>query len=249
MTTSASVDCGAVLFEFLTSSNSAIDTSVFQDNRAVDGAYKFKIGPISTASKAKAYNLKLKIYYSNAPGNAQFQPFIVNVVDPCKPHVVGYPQPTITFLGSLVDKTYTITQAADTQDVSSLYSTSPAHCAGRLVFAHNPSMDSVPSVVGSQGSAVSFVTDTFTYYYKGSNDLAGSTTDGITYTLTLYIAIDEVNVGVTTVDTHTLTIKNPCFDQTYFTVSDMALPDFTYTLYDVAPNDQWIHSPFSFTAS
>lgn len=51
--TTSVVDCGALVFEFLTSTNAAIDTQVFTDDRSVDSAYKFQIGTTSDITKAK----------------------------------------------------------------------------------------------------------------------------------------------------------------------------------------------------
>lgn len=89
--------------------------------------------------------------------------------------------------------TYTITDTQKTQSIAGFFVTEPAHCVSRLVYAHNVLTDSNPvcsSNIGGDGESFDANDLEFTYYYTGSNDLAGNTADGTDYDLTLYVAID-----------------------------------------------------------
>jgi hypothetical protein len=104
---------------------------------------------------------------------------------------------------------------------------------------------------------------TFSYFYSGSTDLAGTTAPGYStdYTLTVAATILQSD-GVTTTShittaDYTLTIKNPCVDDQYYDVDPLggSLPDYYYTLYDEVTEgppvvyNSFTHAPFTVIAS
>jgi hypothetical protein len=90
----------------------------------------------------------------------------------------------------------------------------------------------------------------FSFFYTGSTDLAGTTAPGFStdYTLTVVATIMAAD-GITQTTysasaDHVLTIKNPCVDENYFTVtSPVSLQNFFYTLYDNTGNT-WVNNAF-----
>jgi hypothetical protein len=103
---------------------------------------------------------------------------------------------------------------------------------------------------------------TFSYFYSGSTDLAGTTAPGFStdYTMTVGATILQSD-GVTTTSHSTtanlvLTIKNPCVDDDYLDVVPLSsLPDYYYTLYDEVNEgspvvyNSWTHAPFTIVSS
>jgi len=136
------------------------------------------------------------------------------VIDKCNPHTAGYGTPTM-IPSVIADDSYTIATTVPPTVVLP-FTTSPSYCADRLSYSFIAADDSSPSIIGSQGSAVSFTEATreLQYYYSGSNDLAGTTPSGIDYTLTVHATLDATPGLLSGSTSYVLTIKNPCLDNT-----------------------------------
>lgn len=94
------------------------------------------------------------------------------------------------------------------------FTTSPAHCASRIVHSFNPA-NTVPSVVGDNSqSALTFNPTTliFNIQYTDDLNLAGFTTSGTVYDIPV---VGTLPGGDSATGNYDLTIKNPCFETSY----------------------------------
>lgn len=243
---SLGIDCGPLAIEFMNSAdNTDIEPLIFSEG--TDGSLlQFLMGvvPLENYSLAGDYNLKWRIYLIDYPANEIYSPpFLVQVVDTCNPHVSGYATSVIP--STFVDQYYTVSTPAATYVIPE-FQASPAFCQDRLVYSFDVNTDSTPIAVGAGGSAVSFdpATREFTFYYTGSNDLAGNSPAGTQYLLTVTGTMDS---GASNSNDVVLYIKNPCLDSGVTNLGSLSLPDFTYVL--ESNDDTWVHDPLVLTSS
>lgn len=246
-TTSTTVNCGNLVLTFLDSNDQAIDSAVFTEDRSNPNLFYFYIGagPLVDENKAGDHLLKFKIYFSQAPSNsAESSNFLVQIIDPCDAHI-AWPAPVIS-VPAFLPQTYVLTKTAKIYQIPE-FLVSPSICQGRLTYSFDPNTDSSPSVVGVNGPAATFNSGsrTFTFLTDEVN-LAGSppNEDGRYYQLTVTASLPQVSQTGQVV----LIIKNPCYDSTYINVVPVSTADFTYTLYKVAPDNQWTYSTFEIVA-
>lgn len=128
------------------------------------------------------------------------------------------------------------------------FTTTPPECASRLVYSFNPSTNTSPSLLGDNGNyPLSFTPATllFDLFYNADTNLAGTTSDGKVYTVTV---VGTLPGGISEDGDWLLTIKSPCFSTSYISITAVQVPDRSYTLYDTVDNT-WQHTPFTVTAS
>jgi len=125
------------------------------------------------------------------------------------------------------DQELTITDSVD-YDAPFLTAT-PAYCIDRVVITYN---GATPSSIGTQGDAITYVeeTNSFTFAYDGDVDLAGNpaTAAGKNYYISFTADLESY---LTESGGFTLTIKNPCLDQTYALLGQVSMSDLYYKLF------------------
>lgn len=242
-TTSTSVYCGDLKIDFINANGNEYDTEVFSELTTVPTASEFiaGAGPLTNILKAKDYELKFKVYYSQYTSNfVASNNFIFAIVDSCDPHN-SYPQPTITATEQPA-QTFTIT-VDDTWTLTP-FTTVPAICASRIVYSYVPATNS-PTTVGTQGQAITFNNvDTYSFSYSGDTDLSGKTAAGKVYQITV---IGTISSQSTTAPVQ-VTIKSPCLNSSLLSLSSFSVPSFTYYLYSTTNNVQ-THTASTIVAS
>lgn len=181
-----------------------------------------------------------EFHYQQKPLNKIRSPiFLVQIIDSCNPHPAGYaPQPQINAVAQPA-QTFIVTQ------VSSFFitpfTTVPSHCADRIVYNFGP------NIYGQGGNSLTHNTNTneIIFEYNQYTDIAGNSVNGEEYIVYIYGDLFGQTANAPT----EVKVKNPCLDPTYYSIAAPTLPDFTYTLYDVSPNNFWTHTDPVITAS
>lgn len=87
---SATVDCGVQVLEFSLSNGDPLDSAIFSETRSDPITHYLNLGFVDKNDWEKAgdYIVRWKIYYEDYPSRQIVSPdFIVQVIDPCNPHV------------------------------------------------------------------------------------------------------------------------------------------------------------------
>lgn len=178
------------------------------------------------------YYIRYKYYNSMNPPRFAVSPVIkIQVVDGCAPPSDHTPQLSLTAptIDSLV---YTVGSPAINYEVPA-WTTVPAYCADLIPFQEQV------LIRGNFGiNAVVFDGTHVNIFYDAALDLCGSTSDGMTYTVTIAVQLS----GVPSQLTFDVVFMNPCHSL-IMTADILILPDFSYTLGDLTGNS-WTHQGF-----
>lgn len=228
-------NCGKPAIKIvLVSGSDAIDTTKFDadyDNQ------KFVVKKTSDLSAVGQTYFRFKYFNENDPANARLSSaFLVHIIDECNPPDT-YPTKPVLTKPTLTNQQYTITEADKPYTIEP-WTVTPVSCASQLVYEFS-------SVIPATGNkAIQFDVDTFTFSYSASDDLSGSTAAGTQYTVQVTAKLHTR----TSSQTFVLTVKNPCFDTNYFSVTPAAeLDEISYTVGESAKATQ--HDPFTIVAS
>lgn len=156
----STVNCGTPFIVFVNEDDSTIDSAVFTEDRNTVNAYEFLsgAGPLTNIAKARDYNLRFKYYYSQQTLNVfTSDVFVVSIVDGCDPHLAGYTPLPVVIPATLTNQDYVITTTK--QYVFPEFTTTPSNCASRLTYRWTNPADSSPSITGTQGDAVTFISN------------------------------------------------------------------------------------------
>ena len=121
ITTSTSIDCGALTIEFFNDDNgqTELDPALFvinMDSSAFTTLYTEDV------NKKGEYPIKYRVFYNDYPENVVTlsEPFTIKVIDPCEDMVS-------VSASTAADQEYVITQAAKTYQIPA-FSVSPDWC-------------------------------------------------------------------------------------------------------------------------
>lgn len=184
--------------------------------------------------------MRFVAWYEQQPSvRTDYFNFVITIVDPCDPPADYEPKPVVIPPDNIADLTYFLTDT--TNHPIPPFTSTPAQCAdnNRLTYSFDPATDSSPIL---PGSAISFEPTTREFTVDTDEPtLAGTTDEGKPYEITVVATLPDGTEGE---GTFTLTIKNPCYESSYITISPPAagLPDQTVTLYE---ETTWDHPVFT----
>jgi len=210
LTSDVLVDCGAATFEFKNSDDSALDSSIFDEERDIadENDEKLIILRQEDVATAKDYNLKLVAYYADASANTVSTDFIVRITDPCA---------TATSATTIYQPvSYTIAQGALKYYFTPTTPT-PSWCEVTYAIAIDSTPLTSTLTLDQSNKAAPFIeididTDNFSAAGSESTD----------YTITVTATVGSGATTDSADSTATLTVKNPCRDASIVQITPSA---------------------------
>lgn len=226
--------CGTSAIQFITVNGSTDLPDIFTPDYQNQ---VLLVGYSADTTHVGEYYLHFKFYFTAHPQvYVTSTVFQVVVINGCSPPI-GFPNP-ITIIPPICEPIIYVIGQPQIDYVLPPWMTNPSHCATDIQII-------IPNVIitGQFGSAVTWNGSSIVVYYDLGFDLAGTTSLGITYQVTI-----EVQLGTLTSSTVIeITIQNPCFNPGFMAIQPVILP--TQECIVGSGPCSWVHDDFSLIGS